>query len=59
MDNCPVAGYSRTYCADKLITDSCAGGTALSSGEKTKYGYIGQFTYDLNANVTRLSARIT
>ena len=42
LDNCPVAGYSRTYCADKLITDSCAGGTALSSGEKTKYGYIGQ-----------------
>ena len=42
MDNCPVAGYSRTYCADKLITDSCAGGTALSSGAKTKYGYIGQ-----------------
>ena len=25
-----------------LITDSCAGGTAISSGEKTKYGYIGQ-----------------
>ena len=42
MDNCPVAGYSRTYCTDRLITDSCAGGTALSSGEKTKYGYIGQ-----------------
>ena len=42
LDNCPVAGYSRTYCADRLITDSCAGGTALSSGEKTKYGYIGQ-----------------
>lgn len=42
LDNCPVAGYSRTYCTDKLITDSCAGGTALSSGEKTKYGYIGQ-----------------
>ena len=42
LDNFPVAGYSRTYCTDKLITDSCAGGTALSSGEKTKYGYIGQ-----------------
>jgi len=42
LDNFPVAGYSRTYCVDRLITDSCAGGTALSSGEKTKYGYIGQ-----------------
>ena len=42
MDNFPVAGYSRTYCADKLITDSCAGGTAIAGGEKTKYGYIGQ-----------------
>ena len=42
MDNFPVAGYSRTYCTDKLITDSCAGGAALAAGEKTKYGYIGQ-----------------
>ena len=42
MDNFPVAGYSRTYCVDRLITDSCAGGTAISSGAKTKYGYIGQ-----------------
>ena len=47
MDNFPVAGYSRTYCADRLITDSCAGGTAISSGAKTKYGYIGQ---DVNGN---------
>ena len=42
LDNFPVAGYSRTWCTDKLITDSCAGGTAISSGEKTRYGYIGQ-----------------
>ena len=42
LDNFPVAGYSRTWCTDKLITDSCAGGTAISSGAKTKYGYIGQ-----------------
>ena len=42
LDNFPVAGYSRTWCVDRLITDSCAGGTALSSGAKTKYGYIGQ-----------------
>lgn len=42
LDNFPVAGLSRTYCTDELVTDSCAGGTALSSGKKTKYGYIGQ-----------------
>ena len=42
MDNFPVAGYSRTYCVDKLITDSCAGGAAIAGGAKTKYGYIGQ-----------------
>ena len=41
VDQMPVAGYSRTYCTDKLVTDSCAGGTALAIGEKTKYGYIG------------------
>ncbi len=41
MDQMPYLGASRTWCADKLITDSCAGGTSLSSGVKTKYGYIG------------------
>ena len=53
LDNFPVAGYSRTYCVDELITDSCAGGTALSSGAKTKYGYIGQ-DVDGNPFVTLL-----
>ena len=47
LDNFPVAGYSRTYCVDRLITDSCAGGAAIAAGEKTKYGYIGQ---DKNGN---------
>ena len=41
IDQMPVCGYSRTYCLDKLITDSCAGGAALAGGEKTNYGYIG------------------
>ena len=53
LDNFPVAGYSRTWCTDKLITDSCAGGTAISSGEKTRYGYIGQ-DVDGNPFVTLL-----
>ena len=37
----PVLGASRTYATDRLITDSCAGGTALAISQKTKYGYIG------------------
>ena len=41
IDQMPYVGYSRTYATDKLITDSCAGGTALANGKKTKYGYIG------------------
>ncbi len=43
----PVLGASRTYATNQLITDSCAGGTALAIGQKTKYGYIG---IDENAN---------
>ena len=41
MDAMPYFGASRTYATDRLITDSCAGGNALSTGVKTKYGYIG------------------
>lgn len=41
LDNFPFTGFSRTYAVDKLITDSCAGGTALATGVKTNYGYMG------------------
>ncbi len=41
LDNFLFTGFSRTYASDKLITDSCAGGAALSTGVKTRYGYIG------------------
>ena len=37
----PVSGFSVTYSSDDYITDSGAGGTALSSGVKTKNGSIG------------------
>ncbi|MCR5408058.1 MAG: alkaline phosphatase [Bacteroidales bacterium] len=53
MDQMPVAGYSLTYCLDRLVTDSCAGGAALAGGEKTKYGYIGA-DKDGNPMVTSL-----
>ena len=41
MDRMSYLGASRTYAVDRLVTDSCAGGNALSTGVKTKYGYIG------------------
>ena len=53
IDQMPVCGYSRTYCLDQLITDSCAGGAALAGGEKTNYGYIG-VDKDQNPMVTSL-----
>lgn len=41
LDNAQYVGLSKTYCLDKLITDSGAGGTALASGKKTKYHSVG------------------
>ena len=40
LDNSQAVGLSKTYCADKLITDSGAGGTALATGHKTNYHYV-------------------
>ncbi|MCK9425511.1 MAG: alkaline phosphatase [Ignavibacteriaceae bacterium] len=37
----PITGFSITCSADKLITDSAAGGTALACGVPTKNGAIG------------------
>ncbi len=41
LDNAQYVGLSKTYCLDKLITDSGAGGTALASGKKTNYHSVG------------------
>jgi len=41
LDNFKYAGFSRTQSSDNYITDSAAGGTALSSGQKTYNGAIG------------------
>lgn len=41
LDNCQAVGLSKTYCVDKLITDSGAGGTALATGQKTLYHAVG------------------
>ena len=58
LDNMPVIGLSRTYCADKLITDSGAGGTALASGHKTNYDHVGVLpdTTDLSSILVKAAA---
>lgn len=42
LEKMPITGFSRTYSANHLITDSAAGGTALACGEKTDNGMLGQ-----------------
>ncbi len=41
LDLFPYIGLSRTYCTDRLITDSGAGGTALAAGVKTAESHVG------------------
>ena len=41
LDNCQVVGLSKTYCANKLITDSGAGGTAIATGAEDKLSFCG------------------
>ena len=41
IENCRHIGFSKTQSADNYITDSAAGGTALSCGVKTYNGAIG------------------
>jgi len=47
LENCKYIGFSKTQSADNYITDSAAGGTALSCGVKTYNGAIG---VDINKN---------
>ena len=47
LENCKHIGFSKTQSADDYITDSAAGGTALSAGVKTNNGAIG---VDKNGN---------
>lgn len=41
LENFKHVGFSKTQSSDKYITDSAAGGTALSTGQKTYNGAIG------------------
>lgn len=47
LENCEATGLSKTYCANKLVTDSGAGGTAMAIGQKTNYHSVG---VDVNGN---------
>lgn len=41
LENCEYTGLMKTHCADRLITDSAAGGTAMATGTKTNKSYVG------------------
>lgn len=41
LEQSQFVGFSKTYSADKYITDSAAGGTAIACGVKTNNGSIG------------------
>lgn len=40
IESMPVTGFSKTSSSDNYITDSAAGGTAISTGVKTRNGLI-------------------
>lgn len=42
MERCPVGGLITTHCTGNMLTDSAAGGTALSTGNKTTKGTVAQ-----------------
>jgi alkaline phosphatase len=44
IERCKFTGLQKTFSLSDYITDSAAGGTALSSGKKAKNGVIGQDT---------------
>ena len=50
IDNCTSTGFSRTWCANKLITDSGAAGTAMATGQKTNYHCISVDTLGRSLN---------
>lgn len=51
MKTFPYSGISKTYSLNDSITDSAAGGSALSTGKKTCNGYLA-FNQDSTANET-------
>lgn len=52
MDSFEFAGSSMTRSANSEVTDSAAGGTALSAGVRTDNGAIGVYPSDKNAEIS-------
>ena len=52
MDSFAIKGASRTRSLSSSVTDSAAGGTALSTGTRTGNGMIGVYYTDKNATVS-------
>lgn len=50
LERAQAAGFSKTYSADRYVTDSAAGGTAIACGTKTTNGTIG---LDAEGNVAK------
>jgi Alkaline phosphatase len=58
MFSMPYTGFSKTYCADKYITDSGAGATAFSIGKKAPYRAIGlDSAWAVHPNLMELSKK--
>lgn len=49
LNDFEIQGWSKTSSATDIVTDSAAGGTALSCGVRTKNGALGVYWFDLNA----------
>lgn len=45
-DECDLRGFSKTRSSSNAVTDSAAGGTALSSGVRTTNRYVASYWYD-------------
>lgn len=45
-ENCDLRGFSKTRSTSNAVTDSAAGGTALSSGVRTTNRYVASYWYD-------------
>lgn len=46
LDRMELVAEAKTYCADRAVTDSAAGGTALACGIKADYHTVGVYTDD-------------
>lgn len=53
IDSVPYKGQSRTRSASNKVTDSAAGGTALSSGVRTYNGAVGVYMFDAAQTFSR------